>query len=105
MIPTNGHILVGNSTGGGIDADGIPIPSSVEWSEEIPCRVQTVNHNNKGVYQDGKFVQSAYLLFIPLVTPFSADRVRIVHSGVDLGEFEVQDVEVLTLVGKIKITV
>lgn len=85
--------------------DGNPIAVITELGEVIPCRIQTNTKNNQGKYQDGKFIISSYSILIQLKPQFEASRIKINLSGKDLGEFEVQNVEYLTVVGRIKITV
>lgn len=103
MIPTNGFIQAQIVSGGGLNEEGIPIPISESWGEQILARIQTNTYSNKGKYQDGKFIMSSYIILIQ--KPFSSNRVKINLNGVSLGEFDVQNTEVLKLVGRVKIVV
>lgn len=105
MIIANGHIKVLVKAGGGKDAKGNPIKVSYTPGTPIECNIKTNTHNNKGVYVDGKFTQSKYILLIDMDPSFTADRISINYHGKDLGDFQVQDIEYLDAVDSIKITV
>ena len=104
MLPCNGYIEVKTAVGGGIDADGIPIAAQEAYGSPIPARIQTLRRSKDGRYEDGRFIESSYYVFIPIDRAFEADEVRITHNGHMLGDFLVQNIEYLTLVGRIKIT-
>ena len=105
MIPYNGHIRVKRSIGGGIDSEGMPVPVQSEWSEPIPCRIQTNTYSERGKYQDGNFTASSYIIFIPLIPNFNPERVEITKDNRALGEFNIQYMDILNIVGQIKISV
>lgn len=100
----NGTIEVRTASGGGFDDDGNPIPVS-ETFTSIPCRINTVSKSDTGRYEDGKFTQASYLIFIDGNKEIAAERVRLHRHGVFLGEYKVQSNEYLHLVGRNKIIV
>lgn len=101
----NGTLQYAIVSGGGIDSNHLPVAVATSWSDPIDCLIITNTHNNKGTYQDGKFTVCAYEIHIEKQA-FSAKRVKLTNSrSVDLGEFQVQDVQFLDLVRKVKILV
>ncbi len=105
MLPANGYIEVKNIIGGGIGDDGLPVAASADYSAPIAARIQTLRHDKEGRYEDGRFIANSYHIFIPLDMNFTADEVRITLNGRCMGNFTVQNIEYLTLVNKVKITV
>ena len=103
MIPTNGFIQVKIVSGGGIDQNGNPVKATTAWSEKVPCRIQTNTNNKEGRYQDGKFIINSYIIFLQK-REFTAERIKVILQGVER-EFDVQDIQILGLVGQVKITV
>ncbi|MCX6222481.1 MAG: hypothetical protein NTZ69_16030 [Bacteroidia bacterium] len=102
----NGTLQYETITGGGIDTiTNDPIPVVSAWSEPIDCFIVTIRHTNKGVYQDGKFTVSTYMIHIEMQS-FAANKVKITDSrNKDLGTFTIQDLQFLDAVQKIKIVV
>lgn len=100
----NGFVQIKTTSGGGLDEDGIPIEAVSDFGDKIPCHIQTNSHSNNGKYQDGKFIISSYIIFIPMKSGFSTDRVKLTIDEREV-EFDVQNIEFLKLVGRIKITV
>ena len=89
----------------GFDIEGNPSPEAGKWSDYIDCFIQTNTHSNKGTYQDGRFTIAAYTVLIE-TQPFDADRIKLVtDKGKHLGEFQVQDIQFMDIVGRVKITV
>lgn len=105
MILYNGHIQILETSGGGLDENGMPIQSTERWSENIQAKIQTNTENKRGTYADGKFTVSAYSIFISPISNISTKKVKINISGIDKGEFAVQRIEVLQHVNRVKITV
>lgn len=103
----NGHIQILQPSTGRFDELGNPVIEDAVYGDEIECCIQTVNDNRKGRYIDGMFRQSSYYIFIEScnVTPASATMIKIERNGEYLGEFNIQSVEELSSVGRIKITV
>lgn len=102
----NGILQYETTSGGGIsEITNDPIPVVSAWSGSIDCLIITVKHNNKGIYQDGKFIAASYMIHIdPQI--FDAKKVKLTDSrDKDLGTFLVQDLQFLDVVGKIKIVV
>jgi len=102
MIVPNGYIRVSQRSGGGFSENGNPIPVTETWGEKISCRIQTNNYDKRGKYQDGKFVQCSYLIFVQ--KKLSTDKIKLSTDNTET-EFTVQSIEYLSLVGQTKITV
>lgn len=102
----NGTLQYQIRTGGGFNpVNGDPVPATGAWSDYIDCFIQTNTHNNKGKYQDGKLTIATYTVLIE-TQAIDADRVKLVTDrGTELGEFQVQDIQFLDSVGRVKITV
>lgn len=103
----NGHIQILQPSTGRFDELGNPVIEDAVYGDEMECCIQTVNDNRKGRYIYGMFRQSSYYIFIEScnVTPASATMIKIERNGEYLGEFNIQSVEELSSVGRIKITV
>lgn len=108
---TNGLLYIKQApapagSGNGLDADGNPIKGVPDCSDPIPCHVKTVTDNRRGVYEDGKFRQASFdVLLEQPAEPFTAKVVRLIRYGEELGEFTVQCVEPVTMLGRIRVTV
>jgi hypothetical protein len=103
MIIVNGTICIKTKTGGEL-VNGNPVRPSESWSEPIPCNIKTNLHNNKGRVNGNSFEVASYEVLIE-AQPFDADRVKLERQGKELGEFSVQDIELLYAVGCVKIVV
>ena len=102
---TNGTLKYKLRPDSGFDILGDPIPAPIEWSDEIDCFIQTNQHNTKGKTTDGKFIMSAYTIFIDS-QEIDTDLVSLTTDrGKALGEFQVQDIQFLDLVQRVKLTV
>lgn len=102
---TNGTISIKTQTGGGYDANHDAIPVTVTWSTPVACLILTNTHNNKGSYKDGTFTIAKYEIHVD-GTEFTGQRVKLVNDrGSELGEFEIQDVQFLDYVDRVKILV
>ena len=64
-----------------------------------------VQNNKQGTYQDGKFINSSYVIFIQLDKSFSSDEIELFRDEKSIGKFTVQSVEHLMTVGRTKIVV
>lgn len=54
MFSLRPHILqIKETTGGGYDENGNPIPAVVTWSDPIPCHVRKLDRQRIFVYADG----------------------------------------------------
>lgn len=104
MIIENGYIRTQATTGGGLNEDGDPIPLDTAWSGPIPCNIRTNQRNSKGKVNGNTFEVASYEVLIEM-QPFDAVRVKLERAGVELGEFQVQDITPLDSVDAIKITV
>jgi len=102
---TNGTLKYLVSQPFAFDDDGMPTSGEATWSNSVECFIRTNTHNTRGTYQDGKFTQASYEVLIErqplLVRP---SRVRLVRYGYELGEFDVQDIQLVQL-DRIKILV
>ncbi len=104
MLPNNGFIEVKQTKGGGY-IDGKPQKVVETWSKKIPCHILENTEDNKGNYKDGKFKRYAFTIWFEM-QEFNDKRVRLTDNrGNVKGEFEVQGVEFLELVQRVKITV
>lgn len=105
MIFDSGYIQAQIVINGGIGDDGMPMKASEDWGVKIPCNIQTNMQNNKGNYKDGKFTQFAFTVYLPM-QKFEAKRVRLTNNRNQiLGEFEVQSIEFLGLVQRVKVII
>ncbi len=104
MLPNNGFIEVEQTKGGGL-VNGLPQKAVKTWSEKIPCHILENTEDNKGNYKDGKFKRYAFTIWFEM-QEFNAKRVRLTDNrGRIKGEFEVQSIEFLELVQRVKISV
>jgi len=104
---TNGTLtykIADASSASGFNEDGEPIMESVQWSDAIPCFIQTNTHNERGTYQDGKFTQAQYIVLVERGKIQKTDRVTLTRGSESLGEFEVQDFQNVCL-DRVKIIV
>lgn len=90
----------------GFNEDGEPIKGNPEYGEPIPCHIRTITDNRRGRYEDGEFRQASYEVLLEQPREhFTADKVKLCRYGDLLGEYDVQSVEPLTVLGRIRITV
>lgn len=108
MIIENGTIeLKQKTSGGGIDpTTGYPQkPSSVGWSDPIPCQYMANKYNNLGRVNGEHFKTAEYDILIE-EQPFGADQLRLKDRvGSVVGEFSIIKVEPLEAVCEIRILV
>lgn len=91
--------------GGGQTTKGTAIPDVFDWSEPVECLYKANTHNNKGKYQDGNFTQSEYVITVQDQT-FNATQVLLKDSrGNVVCEKQVQYLEVLETIQRVKITI
>lgn len=103
---TNGTIQYNIHTGGGFNDDGEPVDSVDVWSDAVECFIRTVSDNSKGRYEDGRFDQASYEVFVESGRiPADANRVRLVRGGTGLGDFTVQGKPLTLTMDRIKIIV
>lgn len=104
MIIQNGFLFTIDTTEGGL-LHGIPQKVETKQIDPIPCNIVKNKSDHQGTYQDGKFTQFAAKVLIE-PQDFTAKRVRLTDNrGMDLGEFEVQDITYLEAVEALQITV
>lgn len=106
MIFNNSTIEEKITTGGGF-VNGIPQKSSEGWGKPIPCHIEANTNDHKGSVKEGNFKRMSFTIWLSnSFDKFYAKRIRLRSSeGIFLGEFEVQSIEHLRLVGRVKITV
>ncbi|MDD2300874.1 MAG: hypothetical protein PHU69_14730 [Fermentimonas sp.] len=92
-------------TDGYINDDGIPVPGSTDWGADVECKYFATENNNKGRYIDGDFKQIAFEITTEDMS-FDANIIRLKdRKGNVVCEKEVQSLEELENVQRIKITV
>lgn len=91
---------------GSVDDDGIPIPGSTSWGEDIECQYIALLQNNKGRTNDGgEFKQSSFEITTSEMD-FFAKTIRLKDRlKREVCVKEVQSLEELYSVQRIKITV
>lgn len=87
------------------DDNGKPVPGSVNWDSDVECKYFANINNNKGRYPDGVFKQTAFEITTDDMN-FDAKMIRLKNrKGEVICEKEVQSLEELESVQRIKITV
>lgn len=96
---TNGTLTYRTGAAAGqFDEDGQPIVADSVWSDPVRCFIKTNTHDNKGVSVSGTFTHEAYEVLIERIPGgIDTDTVRLVRDRKNLGEFKVQDIQVLCL--------
>jgi uncharacterized protein YcnI len=101
----NGTIQAQIITGGGKDADGYPIKPVITWSNSIECKYIENTFNNRGKYIDGGFTQMSFSITL-FDLDFDAKIVRLTSNrGKIICEKEVQSLNVLEEIQRVKITI
>jgi hypothetical protein len=103
---TNGTLEEKVITGGGVDpTTGDPIAVTSSYSTAVPCYIKVNKRNNMGVNTGGSFTLAQYEILIPSQI-FTTKTIRLKDArSTVLGEFEVQSIEFLDKVQRVKITV
>lgn len=102
----NGTIQFEQTSTGGINEYGEPIPAKTEWGEPIKCSIKANSDTRKGIYEDGKFRQASYVVLIETRTlPGGIQRTRLKRFTENLGEHDILNIEPLLSVGRIQILV
>jgi hypothetical protein len=100
----NGTVSYSTKTGGGF-LNGNPVPVSTVWSDPIDCLFTVLAEKNRRIVFDDNSKVAFYEILIEM-QPFESDRIRLTNNrGKVLGEFQVQNVQFLDLVGRVKIIV
>jgi len=101
----NGIIQAQIILGGGRDIDGTIIPSTVSWGKEVECKYIENTFNNRGKYIDGEFTQMAFSITLTDLD-FDAKILRLTSNrGKMICEKEVQSLNVLEDIQRVKITI
>lgn len=104
MIIENGTLQIANKTGGGFQ-NGKPVKADDVTEKPIPCNITKNRYDHLGTYIDGKFTRASFIVLIDMQL-FDASRVILTTDrGKCFGEFEVQDIQYLDVVGNVKIIV
>ncbi len=94
----NGTLRYLVSQSSSFNEDGVPTQGTANWSDPIECFIRTITHNNRGTYQDGQWTQASYEVLIERqhleATP---TRVQLSRNETELGEYEVQDCQSVSL--------
>ena len=107
MIIQNGTIEVKRKTVGDIDPEtGYPgRPTSVAWSDPIPCQYSANKHNWLGRVNGEHFTTAQYTVLIE-EQPFAAEQIRLKNLAGDIvGEFSIMEIEPLEAVCELRILV
>jgi hypothetical protein len=114
----NGRIFIGILTDGGKDEFNQPLPATIEWTDRIPCHIQTITHRNDGSVTDGIFTNSSYKIWFGTYSLNNSvmklfdeenqpkiERVKVIKDKVDIGEWQVQNVLVKHITGRVEILI
>lgn len=92
-------------SGGGTNAKGEPIKDVWSWDAPVDCLYFANVYNNRGVYQDGIFTKSEFNITTNDLT-FTANEVLLTDNrGNVICEKQVQRLELLESVQRLKITI
>lgn len=111
MIKT-GYISFITSTGGGQDANGNPIAPVETVSEFIVCNLKTVTREYKFMVE-GQYIQAKYSCYVEqyMIDALGVDLTTVKNvklqdnNGNLIDTFQVQYIEYLNLLSKVKIIV
>jgi hypothetical protein len=106
---TNGYLTYRISGEPAFNDDGEPVAAADTQPDKIKCFIETNTHNVNGKYSDGEFTVSSYTVLAQRGSvPADINSVHLYRKDSrkeqDLGEFEVQDNQEISL-DRIKITV
>lgn len=102
----NGTISYEQTTSGGKNEHGEPIPAETEWIEPLKCSIKANSDTRKGKYEDGNFRQASYVVLIEAQEiPLGISRVKLTRYTENLGEHDIMNIEPLVTVGRIQILV
>lgn len=107
MLIQNGTIEFKTMTSGGIDPEtGYPVkPSSVSWSEPVPCQFRAKTFNQLWIVNGEHRTLASYEILID-EQPVPSEQVRLKElSGKQVGTFSIIQVEPLEAVCEIRIWV
>lgn len=74
------------------DEYGVPVKGvgSEEWSDAIPCHIETLSSTSKARTEDNTFHQASYSVLVERASvPLDTSKVKLVRGKVELGVFEV----------------
>jgi len=106
LANVNGYIKPITVTGGGQDADGNNLPVTGTVLNSVDCYFNTNRYNHAGTYDGGKFTIASFYIFIDGAAKVDYGRLQLYDlNSKSYGEFEIQDVQYLSVVGCTKITI
>lgn len=93
------------NAGGGFNESGEPVADTYTWTEPVACLYFANVYNNRGTYQDGMFTQSEYNITTKDLN-FTATEILLKDkNGNIVCQKQVQRLEVLDAVKRVKIIV
>ncbi len=114
----NGSLQIAIMQDGGKDEFNRPKPAIITWTDPIRCHIETVTHRNDAIVTDGISTQSSYMIWFGTYTlnndvmqifeEYNRDRIeciRLVHNKLDIGDWQVQNIEVKNMFGRVEIMV
>ena len=100
----NGTVKAQIIIGGSLNSDGEPTQGVETFGLSVPCKYASNNRTNHVTKSDMNFTQEKYIITIKDMK-FSASRIKLFDSkGVEVCEKQVQSLEILEDVKRIKIT-
>ena len=109
MVKT-GYISFLIETGGGFDSNGNPIAATKTPTLFVPCNLSVVNKEYKSLV-DQQYLQAAYKIIVDNKEVDSFNLVSLTEVRLqdlrnnDLGTFQLQDKQFLSLTNQLKIVV
>ena len=101
----NGTVQAQIITGGGVGLDGYPLKPTIDWGSPVECKYIENTFNNRGKYIDGSFTQMSFSITL-FDLDFDAKIVRLTSNrGKIICEKEVQSLNVLDEIQRVKITI
>lgn len=108
MIIANGYIRVKTLTGGGLDANGFPVPASESLSGYVECQYRASSLNLAALSDAGEpIVSQSYTILIESGrSPFTAETIVLYDAQMAVvGEFEVRRIQELQRLGQVRLYV
>ena len=87
------------------ESTGEAVLGVATWSDDVECKYKANTLNNKGTYVGGKFTQSEYEITTDIIS-FRANIIRLKNSAGDVVCIkEVQSLEVLESIQRVRIMI
>ena len=71
--------------------------TSNEWSDCIPCMIQTQTRDVQGTYGDGHYTRHACIVLLERGNEFRSDRIQLTRGESYLGEFVINNMQNVSL--------